>query len=322
MAEENVENLVIIGSGPAGWTAAIYAARAKLKPLVITGFMAGGVKGGQLTTTTDVENYPGFPEGVQGPKLMELFEAQAKRFETRTLEVDVTEVDVSSQPFTIRHGKGTTMAHCVIVATGAVAKRLDTPGTRDGEFWQKGVSACAVCDGAMPMFQNQPLMVIGGGDSACEEANFLTKYGSKVYMILRRNEFRASKIMAERVQNNPKIEIIYEHEVKEVKGDSTVKSATIENVKTKETQEKEIAGLFFAVGHTPNTGFLKGKVAVDDVGYIQVEGFGTRTSVDGIFAAGDVFDKRYRQAVSAAGMGCMAALDAEKWLVEQKKLPS
>lgn len=307
--------LIIIGSGPAGYTAAIYAARADLEPVLFEGFFAGPA-GGQLMTTTDVENYPGFPDGVSGPELIEKFRQQAIRFGTTILPEDVESVDFNSYPFIIKGKKTSYQAHSVIISTGATAKRLEIAGAGDGEFWQKGVTACAVCDGAAPIFRNQPLFVIGGGDTAMEEAMFLTKFGSRIYIVHRRDEFRASKIMQERALKNPKIEVLWDTVVVEVDGDTIVRNVVTENVKTKERTKREAGGLFFAIGHTPNTEFLNGQLELHPNGYIKVNG-GTNTNVDGVFAAGDVQDHIYRQAVTAAGSGCMAALDAEKWLMER-----
>ncbi|WP_194847907.1 thioredoxin-disulfide reductase [Candidatus Neptunochlamydia vexilliferae] len=307
------KKLVIIGSGPAGFTAAIYAARANLSPLMFEGFFSGPA-GGQLMTTTDVENYPGFPEGITGPELMDAMRKQAQRFGTEILTEDVEEVDLSSSPFTVKGKKTTVTADALIIATGATAKRLDVPGTGDGEFWQKGVTACAVCDGAMPIFRDKELYVIGGGDTAVEEAIFLTKYGSKVYIVHRRDELRASKIMAQHAMDNPKIEILWNQVVTKVEGGDVVEKVTLQHVETKEEETRPAAGVFFAIGHNPNTAFLKGQLETDDNGYLVVKPGSTYTNVEGVFAAGDVQDKVYRQAVSAAGSGCMAALDAERWL--------
>jgi thioredoxin reductase (NADPH) len=311
------KKVVIIGSGPAGYTAAIYAARANLHPLLFEGFMSGGSPGGQLMTTTDVENYPGFPDGILGPELMDLFKRQAERFGTHILSEDVESVDLQTYPFIIHGSSQHVSAHSVIIATGATAKRLDIKGARDGEFWQKGVSACAVCDGAAPIFRNRPLYVIGGGDSAVEEAIFLTKYGSRVYIVHRRHELRASKIMAERAMKHPKIEILWNSAIEQVSGDQVVRGILLKNLETTETEEREAGGVFFAIGHQPNTGFLGGQLETNPVGYLTVEPGSTRTSKEGVFACGDVQDPTYRQAVSAAGSGCMAALDAERWLTEK-----
>ena len=311
------KKVIIVGSGPAGYTAAIYAARANLSPLLFEGFMSGGSPGGQLMTTTDVENFPGFPDGVLGPELMDLFKRQAERFGTHIISEDVNSIDFSHRPFIVQGSSVKAAAHSIIIATGATAKRLDIEGARDGEFWQKGVSACAVCDGAAPIFRNRPLYVIGGGDSAVEEAIFLTKYGSRVHIVHRRDELRASKIMAERAMKHPKIEILWNSAIEKVFGDQTVRSILLKNLETGETEEREAGGVFFAIGHQPNTEFLRGHLKVNQVGYILVEPGSTRTSIEGVFACGDVQDPTYRQAVTAAGSGCMAALDAERWLSEK-----
>lgn len=307
--------VVIIGSGPAAYTAAIYTSRANLCPVLFEGFFSGPA-GGQLMTTTEVENYPGFPEGISGPKLMDNFRKQAERFGTKILSEDVESVDLSQRPFVVNGKKNKILAETLIISTGATANRLDIPGTHDNEFWQKGVTACAVCDGAMPIFRNRDLYVIGGGDSACEEAIFLTKYGSKVYIVHRRNELRASKIMNDRVQKHPKIDIIWDSVVTAVEGDDVVRSVKIKDLKTNEETIREAGGLFFAVGHTPNTVFLNGQVELHPNKYIKVQPGTCKTNVDGVFAAGDVQDHVYRQAITAAGSGCMAALEAEWWLQE------
>lgn len=307
--------LLIVGSGPAGYTAAIYASRANLAPVLFEGFFSGPA-GGQLMSTTDVENYPGFPEGITGPELMERFRDQAARFGTHILTEDVIEVDLSVRPFVVKGRKTSYLTDSLIISTGATAKRLDIPGAGDDGFWQKGVTACAVCDGAAPIFRNRPLFVIGGGDSAIEEATFLTKFGSHVYIVHRRDQFRASKIMQERAINHPKITVLWDSVVVAVEGDTIVRRVVIENVKTKEKSTKDAGGLFFAIGHTPNTAFLNGQLELRENGYIKVF-HGTQTSVEGVFAAGDVQDYEYRQAITAAGSGCMAALEAEKWLVVQ-----
>lgn len=308
--------LVIIGSGPAGYTAAIYAARANLEPILFEGFYSG-TAGGQLMTTTDVENYPGFPEGISGPELVAKFRAQAERFGTTIFSEDIDTVDFRRHPFIIKGPKTEYEALSVIISTGASAKRLEIPGTRDGEFWQKGVTACAVCDGAAPIFRNRPLFVIGGGDTAVEEALFLTKFGSQVTIVHRRDELRASKIMQQRALKHPKLKILWDSIVTEVEGDSVVRSVTIENVKTHEKMKMEAGGLFFAVGHLPNTAFLGNQIELHPTGYIKVF-HGTATNIEGVFAAGDVQDHEFRQAVTAAGTGCMAALQAEKWLADRE----
>lgn len=305
--------LVIIGSGPAGYTAAIYAARANLEPVVYEGFFSGPA-GGQLMTTTEVDNYPGFPKGITGPELMENFRNQAIRFGTTMIQDDVVEVDFSKHPFIIRGKNNSHEALSVIISTGATANRLDIPGTRDGEFWQKGVTACAVCDGAMPIFRNKPLYVIGGGDTAVEEATFLTKFGSKVYLVHRRDKLRASKIMQERALNHPKIEILWDSVVTNVGGDNVVRQVTIQNLKTGVETTHEAGGVFFAVGHTPNTAFLNKQIDLHDNGYIKVVPGTTQTNVPLVYAAGDAQDHVYRQAITAAGTGCMAAIEVEREL--------
>lgn len=310
--------VVIIGSGPAAHTAAIYTARAELKPLLYEGFMAGGIAaGGQLTTTTDVENFPGFPEGIMGPELTDRFRAQSARFDTDIRTETVNEVDLSSRPFRFKTDTEEGTADALIIATGATAKRLEIPGTADEEFWQKGISACAVCDGALPAFRDQPLAVIGGGDSAVEEATYLTKYGSKVYIIHRRDELRASKIMQDRAKKNPKIEFLWSHVVTQAKGEQFLESIRVKDLKTDEERDIPVAGLFFAIGHTPNTSFLNGQLQTDEQGYLVTKPDSTETSVPGVFAAGDVQDKKWRQAITAAGTGCMAALEAEHFLAAQ-----
>jgi thioredoxin reductase (NADPH) len=309
--------LIIIGSGPAAYTAAIYAARANLMPLVLEGFYSGPA-GGQLMSTTEVENYPGFPEGIQGPELMDLFRRQAERFGTVFLTEDATAVDLKTHPFQVTSPSGTHAAEALIIATGATAKRLQVPGTRDGEFWQKGVSACAVCDGAMPIFRDKPLFVVGGGDTAVEEAIFLTRFGSRVFIVHRRDELRASKIMAERALHHPKIEMMWNKVLVNVAGDSSVRSVTLQDVISNQETTHEAAGLFFAIGHEPNTGFLNGQLPQEQNGYLKVVKGTSRTSIEGVFVAGDVQDHVYRQAVTAAGSGCMAALDAERWLAARE----
>jgi thioredoxin reductase (NADPH) len=313
MEQPKAVKVVIIGSGPAGYTAAIYAARANLEPVLFEGFFSGPA-GGQLMTTTEVENFTGFPEGITGPELVYRSRQQAERFGTVMHTEDVLEVDLSNRPFLVKGSTHSYLAETVIIATGATANRLDIPGTRDEEFWQKGVTACAVCDGAAPIFRNKPLFVVGGGDSAVEEATFLTKFGSIVYLVHRRDELRASKIMQKRALENPKIKILWDSVIDRVGGDKIVRHVIIKNLKTGALTEMEAAGVFFAVGHTPNTSFLKGQVALHDNGYIKVVPGTSKTSIEGVYAAGDVQDNVYRQAITAAGSGCMAALEAERWL--------
>jgi len=309
------EKVVIIGSGPAGHSAAIYTGRAMLKPLMFEGQMAAGVAaGGQLTTTTDVENYPGFDDGILGPDLMEKMRKHSlnsgARIETQTIE----KIDLSSTPFKIwpEYVESPITADTVIICTGATAKRLGIKG--EDQFWQRGMSACAVCDGALPVFRDKPLVVIGGGDSACEEATYLTKYGSKVYLLVRKDEMRASKVMQERTINNPKIDILWNTEAIEAMGDTMLEQVRVFNNKTKEETMITANGLFYAIGHTPNTAFLNGQLECDDTGYIITTPGTTKTNIPGVFAAGDVQDHEYRQAITSAGTGCMAALEAEKYL--------
>ena len=312
---EDLKDLVIIGSGPAGHTAAIYAARANLKPFMFEGYVTGGSAGGQLTTTTDVENYPGFPDGIQGPELMQLFRKQAERFGTEMVGEDIVEVDFSKRPFVIKSEQREVKAKSVIIATGAVAKRMGVPN--EEKMWNNGMSACAVCDGALPFFKNQPLMVIGGGDTAVEEASYLTKFGSVVYLVHRRDELRASKIMQKRAFDNKKLEIIWDTTFEDAIGDDFVTGARVQNVKSKEVKDTPVAGIFYAIGHTPNTQMFKGQLDLDEIGYIKVKAGTQETNIEGVFAAGDVHDHKYRQAVTAAGTGCAAALEAERWLAEQ-----
>ena len=344
---QHPERVVIIGSGPAGWAAAIYTARANLNPLVYEGAItednriAGTLPLGQLALTTEVENYPGFPagnmeeyldravvgdkrqmmpphskHGISGPELMELMRQQATNFGTRIVTDDITSVDFGRHPFVLNTSEGQKIeALAVIVATGARANYLGLPS--EDAYKNRGVSACAVCDGALPRFRNKPLVVVGGGDSAVEEATYLSKFASKVYMVHRRDELRASKIMAERALNDPKIEMVWNSQLDEVLGTDKegVTGVRVKSTKGEELRELASSGLFLAIGHTPNTSFLDGQLALTAKKYIQwTVPFRTNTSVEGVFAAGDVADDYYRQAITAAGSGCQAALDAERWL--------
>jgi thioredoxin reductase (NADPH) len=315
---DKIENVVIIGSGPAGWTAAIYAARALLDPLVYEGMPSTAmIPGGQLMFTTDVENYPGFVEGIDGQEMMAAFRAQAARLNTRIVMDDIVEVDLDRNPKRLVASNGDEiLTRTVIIATGARANWLGLENETRLARGGGGVSACAVCDGALPPFRNQRLVVVGGGDSAMTEAEHLTKYGSEVVIVHRRDELRASKILADRVVSHPKVRMAWNSQVVDVFGEDYVTGVELENVETGEREEIEAAGLFVAIGHTPNTAFLGDAVDLKENGYIDVEPGTTRTSVSGVFGAGDVIDDHYRQAVTAAGTGCMAALDAEAWLAD------
>lgn len=352
---DKVEKTIIIGSGPAAWSAAIYASRAQLEPLVFEGAMTeenrqqGTLPLGQLALTTEVENYPGFPSGnlkafidsaidaeqryllppvsdeehaVTGPELMNLMRQQARNFGTRIITDDVVETDLSGEPFTVTtRDNGTHRCRTLIVATGARANYLGLPS--EDEYKNRGVSACAVCDGALPRFRNKPLAVVGGGDSAVEEATYLTKFASKVYLVVRRDELRASRIMQQRALDNDKIDILWHHEVLEVLGEQKAGVTGLKLIQNVEKSEREveISGLFLAIGHTPNTSFLGDQLELTDKGYIRwTTPFRTYTSVPGVFAAGDVADDYYRQAITSAGTGCMAALDAERLLAEHGHL--
>jgi thioredoxin reductase (NADPH) len=309
-SEEHVE-LLIVGSGPAGYTAAIYAARAELAPVVL----AGTAFGGQLMLTTDVENYPGFPQGVSGPDLMELMQKQAERFGARVLLEDATQVDLSSRPFRVRSDGHSFSAEALIVATGASARWLGLPSEK--AFMNRGVSACATCDGAL--YRGKPIAVVGGGDTALEEALFLTRFGSVVHLIHRRNELRASRIMQERAFRHEKIRFVWNSVVDEILGDgSGVTGVRVRRVDVDELSELDVQALFVAIGHQPNSDLFRPALEMDAAGYIRTAAGSTRTNVEGVFACGDVMDPSYRQAVTAAGSGCMAALDAERWLASQE----
>ncbi|MEP0841602.1 MAG: FAD-dependent oxidoreductase [Phycisphaerae bacterium] len=336
------ENVVIIGSGPAAWTAAIYAARANLKPLVFAGrpkqVPTTILPGGQLMLTTEIENYPGFPQGVTGPKLMAFMEQQAVRFGTRIQTDegqhpdvsnpddghaykyhDAARVDLSRRPFRVYGEDGAEIeTHALIIATGATANWLNLPNEQRLARSGGGVSACAVCDGALPIFRDKVVGVVGGGDSAIEEATYLTKFASKVFIIHRRGELRASKIMQKRAFENPRIEFLWNKVVTDVTGDERITGVLLKDTATGEESHQPLGGLFVAIGHTPTTAFLEGQLELTEKGYIRLKDpYRTTTSVEGVFAAGDVADSVYRQAVTAAGMGCKAAIDAERWLAEQ-----
>lgn len=313
--KNNHRKVIIIGSGPAGFTAAVYTGRANLNPLIFEGMQPGG----QLTITTEVENYPGFEHGIQGPELMDIMRKQAHRFGAESIYQEVTEVDFSKRPFTIKSYDDTYTADAVIISTGASAKLLDLPS--ESKFMGYGVSACATCDGFF--YRNQRVMVVGGGDTALEEATYLTRFASEVVIVHRRDEFRGSKIMVDRAKRNPKIKFALNSVVDEVVGTEdgnkkTVTGVILKNVKTGEKVLHECEGVFIAIGHQPNTGLFKGVLDTDDSGYLIVKPGSTYTNIEGVFAAGDVSDKTYRQAVTAAGSGCMAAIDVERWLETQE----
>ncbi|MGK7922836.1 MAG: thioredoxin-disulfide reductase [Trichodesmium sp.] len=311
MSNPKLENLVVIGSGPAGYTAAIYAGRANLKPLVFEGYKIGGVPGGQLMTTTEVENFPGFPEGITGPQLMERMKKQAVRWGAELYTEDVTDVDLTQYPFTVKSEEREIKAYSIIIATGAIAKRLHLPS--EEKFWNSGISACAVCDGANPTFQGVELAVIGGGDTAVEESIYLTKYASHVHLLVRRDEMRASKTMQQRVWENPKITVHWQTEVMDVYGKSRLAGLKLRNNQTGEQKELPVEGLFYAIGHTPNTQIFQGQLELDEMGYIVTKDM-VKTSIPGVYAVGDVQDYEFRQAITAAGSGCMGAMLAERWL--------
>lgn len=320
MEQSSREKLVIIGSGPAAWTAAIYAARADLSPVVIEGEPSQTMlPGGQLMNTTEVENFPGFPAGITGPELMDRFREQALHFGTRVISELVTSVDFSKEPFTLNLSySDPVQAMAVIVATGANAKWLGVPNEERLAQSGGGVSACAVCDAALPIYRDQVLAVVGGGDTAMEEALYATKFAKEVLVIHRRDEFRASKVLADRVLSHPKIRVLWNKQVTEVLGYDQITGVRLADTVTGEHSEVEVGGLFVAIGHAPNTGFLGGQLELTPHGYIRTPiPWRTATSVPGVFAAGDVMDDFYRQAVTAAGTGCMAALDAERWLAQR-----
>jgi thioredoxin reductase (NADPH) len=303
-------DVIIVGSGPAGYTASIYTSRAKLKTLIITGSLPGG----QLMTTSEVENYPGFPNGIFGPELMINMKQQSERFGTTMITDEVTKVDFKNIPFKIYTESSIYTAESVLISTGATPRKLGIEPEQ--AFSGRGISYCATCDG--PFFKDQHIVVVGGGDTALEEANFLTKFGKSVKIIHRRDHLRASKILQERAFENPKIEFIWNSTVVDIKGDGKISSIIIKNNKTGVETKLNVGGLFVAIGHEPNTSIFKDQIDMDDRGYVIVKNY-TNTNIDGVFASGDVHDYRYRQAITAAGFGCMAALDIEKWLAERKQ---
>ncbi len=312
MDQAGVENLVIVGSGPAGYTAAIYAARANLRPMVITGFQDGGIPGGQLMTTTHVENFPGFPDGILGPELMDRLKAQAVRWGTRLVEADAERIDLSQRPFRIQADGQTIEAQSVILATGASANRLGLPS--EARFWNAGISACAICDGATPQFRQVDLAVVGGGDSACEEAVYLTKYGSRVHLIVRSDRLRASKAMADRVLANPAIQVHWNRQIRDCSGNDWLEAIELVDPSSGASEQLPVRGLFYAIGHTPNTRLVREQLEVDAKGYLVTQAGRPETSIKGVYAAGDVADAEWRQGITAAGSGCQAALAAERWL--------
>ncbi|KAG9457394.1 hypothetical protein H6P81_001902 [Aristolochia fimbriata] len=315
-----VENLVIVGSGPAGYTAAIYAARANLKPLVFEGYQVGGVPGGQLMTTTEVENFPGFPDGITGPDLMDRMRRQAERWGAELFQEDVEHVDVKTSPFTIRSSEREVRCHSLIFATGATAKRLGLP--REDEFWSKGISACAICDGASPLFKGQVLAVVGGGDTATEEALYLTKYARHVHLLVRKDQLRASKAMQDRVLNNPNITVHFNTEAVDVVSNNKdqMSGILLRKIDTGEESILDVRGFFYGIGHSPNSQLLEGQIELDSAGYVLVKEGTAQTSRQGVFAAGDVQDHEWRQAITAAGSGCVAALSVERYLTSNNLL--
>ncbi|XP_057501336.1 thioredoxin reductase NTRC-like [Actinidia eriantha] len=317
---QGVENLVIIGSGPAGYTAAIYAARANLKPVVFEGYQIGGVPGGQLMTTTEVENFPGFPDGITGPDLMDRMRRQAERWGAELFQEDVEFIDVKNKPFIVQSSERKVKCNSIIVATGATAKRLRLP--REDEFWSRGISACAICDGASPLFKGQVLAVVGGGDTATEEALYLTKYARHVHLLVRKDQLRASKAMQDRVYNNPNITVHFNTETADVVSNTKgqMSGILVRKLDTGEKSVLEAKGLFYGIGHSPNSQLLEGQVELDSTGYVLVKEGSAKTSVEGVFAAGDIQDHEWRQAITAAGSGCIAALSVERYLTSNNLL--
>ncbi len=314
---DEIENLVIIGSGPAGYTAALYAARANLKPVLFAGLQAGGVPGGQLMTTAEVENFPGFPEGITGPELMQRMGDQALRWGTEVYTEDVRSVDLSQRPFAIETDDRRLRAHAAIVATGATAKLLGIPS--ESKFWSAGISVCAICDGAAPIFAGAELAVVGGGDSAVEEAIYLTKYASRVHLLVRRDRLQASKTLRDRAIAHPRVTIHWQTAVVDAFGKpgERLEGLWLRDLQTGRERELPLRGLFYAIGHRPNTELFVGQLALDEAGYILTQPGSVATSIEGVFAAGDVRDREFRQAITAAGTGCQAALLAERWLCQQ-----
>jgi len=310
------ERLIIIGSGPAGLTSAIYSSRANIMPLLFEGFQEGGIPGGQLMITSLVENFPGFPDGIMGPELMADMRAQAEKHGTRIITEDVLSVNLKTYPFEVESMSNEIYkADALIIASGATAKRLPLPSEK--KFWGHGISACAVCDGALPIFRNRELAVLGGGDTAVEEALHLTQFASKVYLIHRRDELRASKVMQKRILEHPKVEILWNKVVEEFLGEKNLSGIKLKDTATGAVSELAVIGCFEAIGHVTNIGFIKGQLETDEMGYIKTIPGSTRCAIDGVFVAGDVQDSKCRQAITAAGSGCMAAIEAERWLQER-----
>ncbi len=308
----SIENLVIIGSGPAGYTAAIYSSRANLNPLLVTGFDKGGIPGGQLMTTTFVENFPGFPNGIKGPELMDRMKAQAIRWGTKLIEDDADAIDLKERPFLIKINGEIIKTNSLIIATGARANRLNLP--KEEKFWSHGISACAICDGSTPQFRNERLAVVGGGDSACEEAVYLTKYSSEIHLLVRSNTLRASAPMATRVKANPKITIHWETELIGIYGNDWLEELQIRSKDSNQIENLSVKGLFYAIGHTPNTEIIAGQLDTDSHGYLLTNSGRPETSIEGVYAAGDVCDSEWKQGITASSSGCKAALAAERWL--------
>ncbi len=313
-SSENIENLIIIGSGPAGYTAAIYAARANLHPLLFTGFQVGGIAGGQLMTTTFVENFPGFPNGIRGPELMDLMKSQAIRWGTQLIEEDVDIIKLHKRPFSLKAAGKNYYSHSLIIATGAKANRLNLP--HEEKFWSRGISACAICDGATPQFIGKELAVVGGGDSACEEAVYLTKFGSHVHLLVRSEKLKASAAMADKTIKNSQISVHWNTEIIDVEGNDWLTNVILKKRNTKEKTNLAVKGLFYAIGHKPNSELFEGQLKLDSHGYLITTPGRPETSTEGVFAAGDIADSEWRQGVTAAASGCKASLAAEKWLSE------